>query len=384
MTAKVGQTWWDGGTGQQNGVQIASYNFLDNFGVSRWQEGFYVAQSHCSFGTILGANNCNDCGILVQGYGSSFGDINACIGNAYGFNYVAGDFVIVNNIYAANSNRAGGVSLASPYKTQILGTINANFNNYSNVYIAGGGRLGLVSASSSISGVGFYANNSAELTIDSLMASSNFNSALVFNTVPSVIVKNFISANNQYSAVLNQSFQTSHYLYNASMQESPSIVFAPGTSYVNSRIYSQGEGGIFGKNKVYTDGASIYSDTAYAPTDYDYTVAITDHSRNADYPVIVRIPTLVFNGPPSGLCTFSFYAILSDPTKIFAKLVFPRNTIPGTTADIVKTITSSSYTLYTVTFTPTQQGSADIYFYVWSGTSTTDYCRIADFNFTQV
>jgi hypothetical protein len=388
MTTQSGYTWVDGGVGYGNGFEIdGSYINFSGFGAFRFNNGFVFTGTEIS-GTNLTAGNCTNCGF----YGNlptnlRLGSILQAAGNAYGLYYYGlgtPNYLYCDNIYA-DSNQNSGIYIQNVHQTYMLGAsgdITTRLNMNYGVYInsAGGGRFGNVISNNNGS-TDFYTSNNSELTIDSLTSTGASYAALTVLGQAPVTVNKMVTHNHTYG--LNSSFgiQQNIYLNNATINETSGISF--GANYLDNRVWTNNNNGTVNNNKVYTDGGYIDAITSTTPpgASLAYRVYIGSFNRNANYPIIVKIPAVIFN---AGTLTLSMKTYFTS-SNVFAQIITPAYTLPGITSDVLWTMntTPGSWQNATVTLNPTGSGTADIYIYVWSGVSISDWFAFGAFGVSE-
>lgn len=387
MSSQTSLTWLDGRTGQGKGWYFTgNYIAIDKLAASRYYDSFNTSGNHLT-GTIEGANNNANHGWHIDsGNITDFSDVKGCIASGRGV-YVGnnGSVFACNNIYGANSNRGYGLDLTYSSAFNIYGTINACNNNFYGISTSsyGGGRLGTITANNNaLYGVDHI--NNFPITILSLTANSNGSSAIYINSGCPVKVYNYSTTGNTAgSMTVGIPRYVEHFFNNVFISEG-TIINGTLSDWNDSRIKFQNIGGTLNNNHIYTDGGSIVVDTTDPHTGggLDYKISVTSANRSAVYPIKFSLAKVGVNS--GTLVTFSAYIKKSHATDISADLICPGGQIAGVASDIITSATSTSYTQYTITFTPSSKGVVEIFVYVYSTTgSTTNTVKIADITCSQ-
>lgn len=374
MSSQTGETWLSGGIGANNGMDISGdYVAFDGRIASiKWNEGWNITGLGAS-GDILAANNCTDTGIYNPSGTTSFGNIMATVGNAYGI-YNTSNF-LANNLYNCWSNTQQGL-FSSGNSFNITGNQSVNKNAYVSgtatmQVTSGGGSLGNATFNGN-SGDALLLTNKDTFNIRSLVSTNNGGYSLKLNGA-SVYVLSLGSTGNTSGAIqVNNAQNINHYINNPVITESTKVTGL--TNYANQRVYFQSENNVLNNNTTYTDGATVTTDVS-TPTQPIYKVAVQSVNRNKYYPYRFEIPPGFAVGA-NGLVTFTIHINLPS-SNISAQLLIPGGQLTGVPNDLTINASGAGFNPYTLTFTPTQQGVFQAYVLVWSDTgSTTDYVQI--------
>lgn len=386
MSTQTGATWIDGQTGQGTGLNIANnYINLDpnTLGFSRFDTGLNINSSNAyTTGSVLGCNNNKSYGInFSSGSVDNFGDIGGTVGNDnHGILIGNSGLTSIGTLYNSHSNGGSGLFISSGKITLVTGASACNNQYGINMQDGGLTMNSLMANNNSIDGMNSSGN--APVYIYNMNVNSNSGYGIELGNASKHLIGNYTSAGNSSASIrVVSNAWAEHYFNNPTISDSTMI--SGFTNYKDQRVCLNGLNGTVNNNFIYTDGGYITVDTSdpHTPGGLDYTVYITSTNRVAMYPIKFSIAKVAVNA--GSLVTLSAY-IKRSSSSISAKLIVPGGQIAGVPSDVSTNVTGTSYTQFSVSFTPSAKGVVELFAYVWAGVSTTDYIRIADLTITQV
>lgn len=381
MTTQTSETWLDGRHGGGTGIQIiGDYITLSNIGAVRYNIDWEIDGKYI-YGTILGGNNSTDtgCNLQFSGNNTTGLSINNAVGNNYGVVVNSfGNSFSFTNLYGINSNAIDGFLFNSGKEFSVEGEINASNNGSVGIRVSTGG-CNIAKGSTNYNGArGLYLNTSLESIVRNFTASNNITSGLLLSGPSSKFYTLTTSGNGSYGIDISIGSEVKHYLYNASISEGTKI-----NGFGNNiKVYSQNEGGTLNNNYIYTDGGQITVDTSdpHTPGGLDWKLSPTSSTRTSAYPLRLSIARIAVNSGSS--ITFNAYCKKTNANNVSGRLVIYGGYVPGIDTDLSTTISGTSYSLHSLTFTPTQKGVVEVFAEVWASGGTSDSIQIADISLT--
>lgn len=369
MSQQIGDTFIDGRAGLGIGVNaLGSYTYYERFYQRRFEEGFQASTDN--IGGYFDSGNNYDIGIFLNGDNPVIKDIKGAFGNDYGL-FLAGSYsASAQNMYNMDTNGVYGVIFNSTKNTNVGDVYTRGCDTGFN-WGAGGGSMNSLYHSRNQAPATF--NNTAPVTLNLLSASSNVNyGALLNNNV--VKIYNAITSGNSLNKAFHigdSSKSVTYVIENAAYGES---AFVDGIGdYEGIIVRSQKEQRQYNVNKTYSDGYVIES--VESGGGLSWKISITGTTRNIIYPAKLLLGPIALNA--NSEFTFSINGQKSDSTDISARLVIYGGRVPGIPNDVSTEITSTSGATYTLTATPTERCTVEVWCEVWSNTgSTTDYITL--------
>lgn len=339
MSTQTGETWLDGQTSEGASFYATNRNYLSvqNINAVRYDNGIYidggnaVSVSHCH------GVGCDDVGMRLLG-----GDTR---------------FELLNVIGAASGH---ALSFNSPIKATCIQC------------------LGGSDASSSL-GVNFGGRHSIDANYVAYKGNNNAtNTGFGINSVSGneidYRIRNWVSKNNANAPLYagGGGFE----FHNATFGESP--FYGGLTAGYDAQIKISKFGGTANDHRVYTDGGTIMSatDQRHTASGISWKFSPTATNRGPNYPLRLSVAKIACTSGASK--TVTIWARRSN-ANIKGKLV----AVGGLVAGVAETTvacepTVDTWTSYSLTFTPTEDGVIEIEFHVWDGVGTTNSFWIDD------
>jgi len=338
--------------------------------------------------TWYASQNASGTGLLISG--KSFISINKInmVGYSTGLQVSTASHHIIIDNYSGNCNNNNGILMTSSIPSNILfKTINALNNN--------------VGAALSISG-------SASVTINTLnsisnnTATSSTNAALTILTSNSVVIRNLGNVtNNRYYGVsgfgltsYNGTFSKNYtavctanavsqnaYIYFRNTTMSGTEFDTSGTAN-GLYIYSEKHDKTTDNHYIFGNYGVITSDTSVRHTASGISWKMSPTSTSADsiFPLKLSIAKIACTS--GNLVTVKAW-MRRDDTGLTMSLVCPGNQISGVSSDVTSSMTAAANTWeeLTITFTPSEAGTVEIFAYAYGGSTFNGY--VDDMTITQ-
>ena len=381
MSTQTGETWVDGRIGQGTAYSVSgSYLNIEKLTGVRYNYAFTISGYVIS--GSFGGNNNGDNAILVIGGDELTFDVSSATANNIGFYHNPGNLYFRgNNLYNCDSNESYGFYSNTGRSFTATGVIDCNNNGSDGSRLdCSNFLLGTISASGNV-GDGVRANQNTRYSeIKSLTSCDNdgYGISLYSNAVT---VRNFRTDSNTAAVLVNSSRQVEHILQNAVMSEATKVSGL--TNFLDIRVFTQNEGGVHNNNVMRSDGFTVTVNTSdpHTPGGIAYQLQPTSTNRSAYYPGTYRIRGIGCKS--TGTVTVGLYAKKSHNTNVVARMYIPGGQIAGVPNDVSTTITGTSYSQFTVSFTPTEQAAVDLILEVYTVSGTSDYVLISDLSVNQ-
>jgi len=318
LNTQIGETFFDGLNGLGRGIYLLgkSYITLNYLNVHRYTDGYFIRSSsyNNTITTLSNASNNTFAGVNIQQSRNN-------------------TIVTLSN---ANNNGDNGAHFSTDCYNNIIGTFSANSNAVEGVYF-------LTICKNNIIGI-LNVNNGTSSGLAFIGDCNN-------NTIKT------LSTSGNGIGIIND--KGVNYVYKATIAEAPRVSGA--TTYADSRIFSQQEGGVVGNNWIYTDGGLINSEANTRPggLGLEWKLAISSSNRNSYYPLRLSIAKIAVVA--NKLVTFKAHLTKSHATDIAGYIVCKGGQIAGVPADVVATKANDvNPEQLTITFTPTEAGTVEI------------------------
>lgn len=373
MSSQTGETYIDGRVGQGTGVSQGGTNvYYEKYYHRRFTIG-YQSTGGGTFGE-LGAGNCSDTGVYL-----TTGPVNINVVSAFGSDYglyTTGQKIYIPQILHGNSNSTAGLRSSGQIK---LGT--ADLRGNTNV-LNGNTLIENIDVSYAQANYGLYINTQYPVTINKVTCSGgSIQPVYIDNCIGNISIYSLTSSSTAAQAAtvaMTSSGQVIVYIGNISTSEATPVVVNTVPMYTGSVIKLQNVNSI-STNIDYCDGGTIETDISdrHTASGLAWKTTVTDAKRDSSYPLELLIsPIPVESGQT---LTFKIWAKKSHATNVSAEIVIPGGRFPGISSDIVQTISSTSYTQYTLTATPTANTVLEVFVRTWTSNGSTNvYSMVHD------
>lgn len=341
-----GETFWDGGNGFGYCFSCSSgrsYLIFNSLSATRFFSSM-VNTTGSNYNTITLVNSVSNCSYGVAPFSFQSGGIR---------------IEVVNN---ANNNQERGVT-AQPVSGGSIGTIkNANNNN-------------------TTSGAGVFIDYATTVTIDKIEnAANNAGYGVVFGGTSNCYIKELTTRDNAVAGIGNS--EGINFIRNATINES--TVVGGMYTYTNSEIRSIKEDGVEGNNWTYYLGATCnWQTTEKQGSDPgSWKVILTNAARRFNFPVKIKLDGI--QCAANKLVTVIVNAKKDHATNIINQLHVYPDTVRGigTVAPVLGTATTSWETI-TLTFTPTNECIAEVFYEVYSAAGSLSNAYLGSISITQ-
>ncbi|MGE5609710.1 MAG: hypothetical protein ACM359_10685 [Bacillota bacterium] len=321
MSTRTDETWVDGVNGLPDGLRLGySWTNVDHFGCVRCNYGIYLGSSDCQ-ATQIHAHSSSLYGVYVSA-AACYADIVGAHGNA---NYGVYSGSLNNKVYLDAAYGNGGVG----------------------VYMSGGDLRGPTTiANSGTSSAGLF---------------------LGFGTRAWDIT----TRGNAYGVQYQGGPTACPTMIRCTLNEA-SEFYASSQGY-DYMVRSRDHDNTLGYHLIVTDGGKIETDstTTHSGTGRSWKLSPTSTYRRSGYPLRLRIATIAVKANQAVTVSAWFYR--NDTASLSAELWALAEAVKfsgGSTG--VGSICSGAVNTWeqkTITFTPTEDGSVDIYAYAYGGTT---------------
>lgn len=343
-----GETIFDGQNGMGNGLSLVSkrYIVLNNIYCYRYCQALYFENAfYNTIGVYTGGNNsfafasnsasfcnnlgilkvyCNSTGISISGHNNTIDLVKAFGNDTYGIQFMNGNNNVVASCHSSNNGHSG-LSLSAAFRN-IINQIEVKNNRY----------------------YGYHSTNSSDNT-----------------------ARNLISANNGICGVFHD--RGVNYLHNALMSEAVKV--GGPQARASSRLFSQRQDNTPGNHYIYTDAGYMLAQTTVRRTTpgLAWQLSPTDAgARIITYPLDLRIARI--NCVANKLVTVTAW-FRRDNVEITGRLICRGMQIAGINADVIAymTVGAGLWEQLTIGFTPTTDGSVDIFAEAYGGSTHNVY-----------
>lgn len=269
---------------------------------------------------------------------------------------VNGTSALLNMIGCNSSNNTGGGVALNDSQSIVTGKRNRFSNNLT---------------------AGSTTNNnlSRAITYNYIMARNNGSYGINpggGNTQTPIIIRNGVFSNNATADMFPPTGKNEIRCLNCLFGSSTE--FAASTAFADQYIYSIKHDQTADNHLITTDGGTIVSttDQREVASGISWKFRPTSTNRSADYPLKLSLGKIAIKtNQPVTISVWTY----RDNTNIQGQLIVPGGQVAGVGEDVtvscapsINTGTRSS----NLTFTPTEKGVVEIFFYVWDGVGTTN------------
>lgn len=361
MSTLTAHTFFDGSNGFGYGLSNSSlnYNTIRNFGFVRYNSGLVCnVNLYYIVSDIYAISNTSD-GLLITGGTSisSFTNLNF-IGNVYGINLSSHSGKnTISNVYSY-SNSHSGIFVNGASNNSIFNTFVYN-NSFGHTFTG--------SAINNFIKNCIYYFNVYSITLQIGASNNLFSNCSTFNITGNVC---FFSVSADSNTFINFVSRESSF-------------GAPSQAFTNGKMYFQNFNNTANNHLITTDGGTIFSIAAirYSNSGIAWAMAPTSANRSSSYPLDFKVATVAVNA--NSLVTVRAW-MRRNNIGLTNGLRIKGGIIAGVTNDITSYMTAAAdiWEQVTLTFTPTESGTIDIWAECWGGTTFTAY--VDDISITQV
>lgn len=339
MSTQTGETWLDGQTSEGAGFYATNCNYLNvqNINAVRYDNGIYfesgsaLSMSHCH------GVGCDDVGVRIL-YGA--------------------ERVELLNVIGAASGTA--LSLNSPIKATCIQCLGGS-DSSSNLGVNVGGRHSI-----DANYVAYKGNNNATNT--------GFGINSVGGNEIDYRIRNWVSKNNANAPLYagGGGFE----FHNATFGESP--FYANLVASTDAQIKISKFGGVANDHRVYTHGGTIMSatDQRHTASGISWKFNPTSTTRGPTYPLRLSVGKIAC---VSGVSKTVTIWARRNSTNIKGKLIALGGFVAGIHETTVACEPSvNTWTSYSISISPTEDGVLELEFHVWDGVGTTNSFWIDD------
>lgn len=391
MSIQNGETWLDGRSCFGVGVNISLAGVtVEKIACVRYRRGWQInGMTVCG---IRGANSNSDIGVYVLGVSSNTANtvsVDSASGNGtHGVSCNSPFPILFGNLKRLESNFSYGLNFEAASRLISTGTIEA-YNNTS-------GGANLIVYSSSIqnlitndnSGSGVIIQTAGPSTINSLTSLNNLGgSSAGLEVRPGTLgsydirVNSITTSGNAFGIYSNSGVYGARiYVSKAQLSETNKFLTTADTS--KNTIYSNKENSITDNHFVrYSNTALVQSEIGVdrrTASGMAWKLLPALSYRNSTYPVQLSIAKIVVKS--GGLVTFKAWMKRTHATNVSGRIVIFGGRIAGVPNDISASITAGAgtYQELTLSFTPTEAGTVEVFAEAYSNVISTPAISVSD------
>lgn len=392
MSTQDGETWFSGGNGNGNGIDIVSKNYvtLNKISTVKYYRGYSIAAgSNITFTNF--SSNCNqDIGISVAGVVSNLTMSNLSANNNAFLGISLGALTqgtTINSLYALNNNSkltssSAGIQMYS--SGTVIDSIGSVSNNYIGIWYQQGGN-NVIKSVTSIKSSGSYGIYSYFGAVDNIIYSCGTISGSGFYAINNqasskLTIYNVITSGSVLGAV--QIGGGDIYLRNADIGEATEFVYLANGSGNGASVFSENHDATTDNHYIYKVNGVISSNasTRHTASGISWKMSPTSLVANQSSPLSLSIAKIACTA--NNLVTVKAW-MYRDNTGLTMSLFCAGGQLAGVTSDVTSSMTvgASTWEELTITFTPTEAGVIEILATAYGGTSYNGY--VDDMTITQ-
>lgn len=366
MTTQDGETWIDGRDSNGYGLSISgSHIKLEKFYTRRWDYNYYFTGDNLQGTLDAGASGSYN---IYLGGNATLDGINGCIGGGNSNLYTNADAAYIGYVQHCNG-ATNGITQAGQHclisgEVDLRGTQASTWNT-------GGGRLGEVDVSYGSQGIQFNGNTS-KITCDSYTADTMATHATTLQGA-TVELYNFTSTNlsgSNHIGINTNGGEVNHLFQNTNI--GAGTLFSSGLNQnTDAKLHFQKQGGDPDVNITYYPGGTVETDISdrHVADGYAYKTTITANYRTKPYPI--KFSSVQFAVLAGQNIEFKQWAKKSHASNISARLIIYGGRLSGISSDVQADINTTSWTEFTLSVSPTEDGVVEVFLETWSNNGST-------------